>query len=131
VLEFVSLDGWLMAVNGHVESLNDLDEETLKYHENDMNYNWMTIISKWLLLDDVNEKSKVQDGRTSSRVSFLNLVSAFMLEQDLIIDIGNMEFTLSEKSQSIIGHYFMEVEYNRGILELLYGGAQHADNIEN
>ncbi|BEP30302.1 DUF6063 family protein [Helicovermis profundi] len=131
VLEFVSMETWLNEVNLHIASLKEHDEETLKYHESDMHYNWLLIIEKWSLIDDINEKSKVQDGRTNSHVSFLNLVKNFMLGEDLINDIGNMEYELTEKAKDIIGHYFMELEYNRGILELLYKGENDANNIED
>ena len=131
VLDFVSMDLWLDAVNSHIDTLKEYDEDTLKYHENDMHYNWLSIIEKWILIDDINEKSKVQDGRTNSHLSFLNLVKNFMIEEELISDIGNLEIVLTEKAKDIVGRYFMELEYNRGILELLYKGANNANDIKN
>lgn len=131
VLEFVSMEVWLDMINVHIDALKEHDEDVLKYHESDMHYNWLTIINNWSLIDDVNEKSKVQDGRTNSRLSFLNLVKNFMLEEELVIDIGNMEVALTEKAKDIVGRYFMELEYNRGILELLYKGGSNANNIKN
>ncbi len=131
VRDFVRFDVWLAAINAHIEQISEMDKETLKYYENDMNYNWATIIEKWEDLDEINERAKTQGKRTHSRVSFLNSVIEFMTSQHLISDEGNMEYSLTEKAKSIVGHYFMEVEYNRGVLELMYGGVKNADDIEN
>ncbi|GAY76190.1 hypothetical protein NBRC111894_1744 [Sporolactobacillus inulinus] len=46
-------------------------------------------------------------------------------------DIGNEEIRLTEKAKTIIQRYFMEVEYNKGIFEFLYGfegDEPHADD---
>lgn len=120
VLDFVSMDTWLESVNQNIQKLEELDEQTLKYLEDDFNYNWLGIINNWRLLDDVNESASVQDARTKSRLSLLNQTRDFLIKEGLARDIGNFELELTEKSRAIIGHYFMETEFNRGILELLY-----------
>lgn len=131
IMDFVTMDLWLQSVNDAIELLEEHDEETLKYFEKDLQYNWTKIIEKWQLLDDINEKAKVQDGRTKSRLSFLNMTRDFLKAEGLIEDIGNGEIALTDKSMDIVGRYFMEVDYNRGILEMLYEGDDYADNIES
>ena len=44
----------------------------------------------------------------------------FLIEQEISEEIGNQELTLTEKAKTIVQRYFMELEYNRGILEFLY-----------
>ncbi|MGO3169087.1 DUF6063 family protein, partial [Senegalia sp. (in: firmicutes)] len=75
-----------------------------------------------------------QDARTNSRFSFLNTVRNFLKDQDLIDDIGNDEITLTEKAKTIIKRYYMEYDFNRGILDFIYGitqkeGEKNASNI--
>ncbi|MCY9663666.1 DUF6063 family protein, partial [Paenibacillus alginolyticus] len=54
----------------------------------------------------------------------------------IVIDIGNQEITLTEKAKVVVQRYFMELEYNRGILEFLYQsdsiegeGSEHASDL--
>lgn len=120
VRDFLKVETWLDHINQHVESLSEHDEDILKSVEKDMQYNWLTIIEKWHAIDDTNERALKQDGRTNSRLSFLNSVKKFMIEQELIEDIGNMELVLTEKSKDIVMKYYMDSDYNREILEFLY-----------
>lgn len=120
ILEFTSMSNWLENINELIQTLSTHSDEALEFMQKDMNYNWKMIIEKWHAIDDTNEKVKKQDGRTNSRISFLNMVKKFMQDQDLITDLGNMEITMTEKSKDIVGKYYMDVEYNRGIIEQLY-----------
>lgn len=118
--DFISIEEWLEAVNSRVGSLKDHGEENLKILEKDYEYNWIDIVNKWEPLDDLKENVKTQDARTKSRYSILEITKNFLIAQELIIDIGNSEIELSEKAKIIIQRYYMEYEYNRGILEFIY-----------
>ncbi len=121
ILEFTTMGLWLSAVNEQVEMLSRHDEEVLLYRQREMNYNWKAIVDKWLSLDDTNERAKKQDARTNSRLSFLNTVKQFLLLQELVVDLGNGEIALTDRSKDIVGKYYMDSEYNREILAFLYG----------
>lgn len=118
--DFLSISSWLDSINERIESLKGHDPEKLKSICKEQEYNWVAIMEKWEAMDDINEKVKVQDARTISRKSFLNIVKQFLIDQKLIEDIGNDEITLTEKAKVIIQKYYMEVDYNRGILEFIY-----------
>lgn len=119
--DFISMDEWLAKVNERIDSLNEHDEEELKELEKEYEYNWISIIEKWDPLDDLKENVKKQGARTKSRLSFLNITKRFLEEQELVKDIGNDEIELTEKAKTIIQRYYMEYEFNRGILEFIYG----------
>ncbi|EOD00251.1 DUF6063 family protein [Caldisalinibacter kiritimatiensis] len=118
--DFISLENWLLSINERVLALKEYDKEELKELEKDYEYNWISIVEKWDAMDDLKENVKTQDARTNSRLSFLNTVKKFLEEQGLINDIGNDEIELTEKAKTIIQRYYMELEYNRGILEFMY-----------
>lgn len=120
VLEFLPMDMWLDTLNQYVETLANHDYETLQDKQKEMQYNWLAIIDKWNAIDDTNEKVKKQDARTNSRLSFMNSVKQFMIGQDLLLDVGNMEMALTEKSKDVVRRYYMDSEYNRDLLEFLY-----------
>jgi hypothetical protein len=71
-------------------------------------------------MDDIKETVKRQTGNTISRLSFLDTVKRFLLEQQLAEEVGAGELALTEKTKMIVQRYFMELEYNRGILNFLY-----------
>jgi hypothetical protein len=100
--------------------LTEHDEEKLKTLDQEFEYNWSAIIQKWTDMDEIKEKVKSQDARTISRKSFLNTVKKFLEDQELIKDIGNEELELTEKAKTIIQRYYMEYDYNRGILDFMY-----------
>ena len=77
------------------------------------------MVDKWDALDDIKENVQ-QTARTASRMSFMNIVKRFLLDQELIEEIGNDEIQLTEKAKAIIQRYYMEMEYNREILEFIY-----------
>ncbi|MGG3693697.1 DUF6063 family protein [Heyndrickxia ginsengihumi] len=118
--DFISMSDWLEQVNDRLETLQEIEEEELKEIEKEYEYNWSAIIGKWADMDDIKETAKVQSGRTISRLSFLYTVKRFLIAQELVQDIGNDELQLTEKAKVIVQRYFMELEYNRGILEFIY-----------
>ncbi|WP_353948653.1 DUF6063 family protein [Sporolactobacillus sp. Y61] len=127
---FLRLDEWVRFIQERIDQLKTHDEEELKQLEQEFSYNWRLIIEKWDDMDDIKESAKRQSGNTISRLSFIDTVKRFLADQGLVQDIGNEEIRLTEKAKTIIQRYFMEVEYNKGILEFIYGfkEEQHADN---
>ncbi|WP_352417769.1 DUF6063 family protein [Proteiniborus sp.] len=118
---FLPINKWLVAVNNYMMTLEEIDKEELKELEKEYEYNWVSVLEEWNALDDIREGVKVQDARTNSRLSFLSTVKSFLEAQNLILDIGNDEIELTEKSKTIIQRYYMDYEYNRGILDFMYG----------
>lgn len=134
---FIGLDEWTALVNERIELLKSHPEAELKEMEREFSYNWTSLIEKWSAMDDIKETASRQSGNTISRVSFMDTVRRFLVAQELVSDIGNQEVALTEKTKVIVQRYFMELEYNRGILEFLYqfdtddkrGGSDHAGHI--
>lgn len=118
--DFIQISDWAVAVQQRMETLKEHDVEELKSYSAEFSYNWQMIIEKWDSMDDLKEQAKKQTGNTISRLSFLDTVRRFLVDQELAQDIGNNEITLTEKSKTIIQRYFMDLDYNRGILEFLY-----------
>ncbi|WP_276619675.1 DUF6063 family protein [Syntrophomonas wolfei] len=118
--EFLTLDHWLTRLNERLLALKEINPKELEKMESELEYNWQQVIDKWDALDDLKEKVKAQDARTRSRLGFLNTVKKFLEAQDLIRDIGEDEVTLTEKAQTIIQRYYMEVQHNQNILEFIY-----------
>ncbi len=117
---FINMEEWLEAVNTRMESLAEIDKERLQKLEEEQEYNWQRILEKWMALDDVKEKAKKLTGVTTSRISFLNMTKHFLEKQDMIRDIGNSEIEITEKTKVIIQRYYMDYEYNRGLLDFIY-----------
>lgn len=138
---FIPLDEWAILVQERIESLKEHDEDELKCYESEFSYNWSAIIEKWDTMDDIKETAKRQTGNTISRLSFLDTVRRFLLEHRLAEEVGAGELGLTEKTKVIVQRYFMELEYNRGILNFLYSlderenrseeEARHAVDLEN
>ena len=118
--DFIQNSDWAIAVQQRIETLKEHDIEELKSFSVEFSYNWQMIIEKWDSMDDLKEQAKKQTGNTISRLSFLDTVRRFLVDQELVQDIGNNEITLTEKAKTIIQRYFMDLDYNRGILEFLY-----------
>ena len=118
---FITIEEWLESVNERIEVLAEMDEEALLAKEKELEYNWTKIIEFWLALDNLKETAKRQTGKTKSRISFLNMTKVFLEKQELVEDLGNSELALTEKAKDIVQKYYMEYEYNRAILEFLYG----------
>lgn len=127
--QFLRLDEWVVSIQDRIEQLKSHDVEELKELEKEFSYNWGLIIEKWDDMDDVKETAKKQSGNTISRLSFIDTVKRFLVDQELIKEIGNDEITITEKAKTIVQRFFMEIEYNKGVLEFIYGferGKEHA-----
>ncbi|MDP4142992.1 MAG: DUF6063 family protein [Bacillota bacterium] len=118
--DFLPMGEWLSSINERISSIKEHGVEKLKEIDREQDYNWSSIIEKWEDMDEIKEKVKAQDARTNSRKSFLNMVKQFLLSQELINDIGNEELQLTEKAKTIIQRYYMDYDYNRGILDFMY-----------
>jgi hypothetical protein len=118
---FLLMEEWMNLVQQRINGLREHSAEELKALSQEYSYHWPDIIEKWDAMDDVKETAKRQSGATISRLSFLDAVRRFMLDQDLAKQVGPDELDLTEKTKMIVQRYFMEREYNRGILEFLYG----------
>ncbi|WP_343073116.1 DUF6063 family protein [Salicibibacter cibarius] len=118
--DFVRPDLWTDAVQERIQGLRGHNEEMLKTYESDFAYNWRNVIEKWEDMNDVKEGVKQQSGNTISRLSFIDTVRRFLIDQELAEDIGNDETALTEKAKTIVQRFFREEEYNRGILSFLY-----------
>ncbi|MFT7791361.1 UNVERIFIED_CONTAM: DUF6063 family protein [Escherichia coli] len=127
--DFISMSDWLEQVNERLETLQAIEEEELKELEKEYEYSWSAIIGKWTDMDDLKETAKVQSGKTISRLSFLHTVKRFLVAQELVKDIGNDELQLTEKAKVIVQRYFMELEYNRGILEFIYSIGRQKEGV--
>lgn len=118
--DFLTISDWLFKLNERISALKEQGLEKLKEMDKELDYNWSALVEKWTDMDEIKETVKVQDARTISRKSFLNTVKQFLEAQELVKDIGNEELELTEKSKTIIQRYYMEYDYNRGILDFMY-----------
>ncbi|AOM81799.1 DUF6063 family protein [Salisediminibacterium beveridgei] len=118
--DFVPKSEWVERINERIESLSGHGEEQLKSWEEDYRYHWRGIIEKWQGMDDVRETAKKQAGNTISRLSFLDTVRRFLLDQEIARDIGNGEITLTEKAKIIVQRFFMDADMNQELLEFIY-----------
>lgn len=117
---FITMSEWLEAIQNRMEALWALGEEQLKKVEEEQEYNWQKIVEKWMALDDVKENAKKLTGVMASRLSFLNMTKQFLEKQEMVKDIGNYELELTEKTKVIMQRYYMDYEYNRGLLDFIY-----------
>lgn len=118
--DFLPVNEWLSSFSQRIMSLKEHGLEKLKELDKEYDYNWSAVIDKWEDMDEIKENVKSQDARTNSRKSFINIVKQFLVSQELIKDIGNEELELTEKAKIIIQRYYMEYDYNRGILDFMY-----------
>lgn len=118
--DFIGIDDWARLVNERIYVLMEHDDEKLIEREKEFSYNWKQIIEKWEDMNDIKETAKRQSGNTISRLSFMDTAKRFLLDQGLIEEIGNDEVVLSEKAKTIVQRFYMDVEYNKGILEFIY-----------
>ncbi|GIP37913.1 hypothetical protein J31TS4_11930 [Paenibacillus sp. J31TS4] len=118
--DFLTISEWMVKVGERVETLSEHGEEALQRYGRDFDVNWTVIIDKWDAMNDVREAAVRQSGRTISRFNFLYKTCDFMKKQGIIHEIGEDEYELTEKTQMIVQRYFMESEYNRGILQFMY-----------
>lgn len=117
---FITMAEWLEAIQNRMEALWALGEEQLKKVEEEQEYNWQKIVEKWMALDDVKENAKKLTGVMASRLSFLNMTKQFLEKQEMVKDIGNYELELTEKTKVIMQRYYMDYEYNCGLLDFIY-----------
>jgi len=61
----------------------------------------------------------------------MNSAKNFLIAQGLAEEIGNEELKITEKSKIIVQRFFMDYEYNRGILEVLYEFSGYGTYEEN
>lgn len=122
--DFIRMDDWVREVHKNIQALKEHDEEMLEREEKEFSYNWRQIIRKWDDMNDIRESAKRQAGNTISRLSFLDTVKRFLIDQELVREIGNMELALTEKAKTIIQKYFMDLSYNKGIFEFIYADKQ-------
>lgn len=118
--DFVGISLWLQAMDEQIESLHHHEETVLKEKEAEYNFNWLTLMQKWHDMDSIKETVKKQDARTNSRVSFLHMAKNFLVQQQIVREIGNGEMELTEKAKTIYSSYFMDADYNHKILNFMY-----------
>lgn len=118
--DFLPSDEWIKLIQERIDLLTSHSEERLIELEKEFSYNWRLIIEKWQDMDDIKESAKKQTGNTISRLSFIDTTTRFLLDQGLLKEVGPDEFTITEKTKTIVESYFMEVEYNKGIFAFLY-----------
>lgn len=129
--DFLPMAEWVQAVQQRIDVLQEHSEEKLAELASEFSYNWPSIIEKWNQMDDLQEQAKRQSGHTVSRLSFLDTVRRFLVDQQLLADIGNYEVELTEKAKTVIQRYFMDSEFNRGILEFMYQFENHAEEVNS
>ena len=117
---FITLHDWLISVNERLNVLIEMDAGILKEKEAEYEYNWTDLLQNWEAMDNIKEGIKRRTARTVSRMSFMHIVKTFMLKEGICAEIGPEELALTDKSMAIVSKYFMEYEYNRGIIEFLY-----------
>ena len=118
--EFITTVDWLSSLNERLNVLRDFDDEHLKEMEQAYEYNWLDILKNWEAMDNVKEGIRRRTARTVSRMSFMIIVKNFMLKEGIAKEIGPDELVLTDKTNAIVTKYFMEYEYNRGIIEFIY-----------
>ncbi len=128
--DFLSLANWYKSIDERIKALEGIGIEKLLELEKDYEYNWTEIINKWNSMDAINESITKQSSRTKSRLGFLFNVKNFLIEENLAEHIGNDEFILTDKAKVIVQRFFMDDEYNRGILDIIYNYNVES-NIEN
>lgn len=118
--DFITVDDWMHSVNERIEALKQMDSDSLEMLEQEYEYNWTRIIDRWDAMDIVKEGVKRQTARTVSRKSFMLIATKFMLAMDLAYEIGHEELRITQKAKVIVQRFFMDVEYNRGIMDVIY-----------
>lgn len=118
--DFIRVEDWLLLVQERIDGLKEHNPEELREYEKQFSYNWTAIIEKWDAMDDIKETAKRQSGNTISRFSFMDTVKRFLLTEKLAEEVGENELAMTEKTRIIVQRYFMELQYNRGILQFLY-----------
>jgi len=118
--ESITSSDWMRSLDERIQSLKHLSDEELDEKEETYEYHWKDIIRNWDAMDVVKEGIRRHTARTVSRLSFIKIVAGFMKAQDLIEEIGDQEYSLTKKAMAITENYYMDYEYNRGVLEFIY-----------
>lgn len=118
--EFITTVEWLSSLNERLQVLKQFDEDHLKALEAEYDYNWRDVLKNWEAMDNIKEGIKRRTARTVSRMSFIMIVKQFMIKEGIAMEVGADELKMTDKAMSIVTKYFMEYEYNRGILEFIY-----------
>ena len=118
--EFLTTVDWLTSLNERISVLKDFDEDYLKDMEEEYEYNWLDILKNWEAMDNVKEGIRRRTARTVSRMSFMMIVKNFMIKEGIAGEIGADELVLTDKAKAVVSKYFMEYEFNRGIIEFIY-----------
>lgn len=132
--DFLTAKDWIERIDERLQQIKGIGEKELLEKEDQYEYHWTELIKNWDAMDSIREGIKRQTARSVSRMSFIQIVADFMKEQELIRLIGDQEFALTEKFQGIIENYYMDYEYNRGVLEFIYQferGKEDAGYIED
>lgn len=134
--DFISTASWLESVNERIEGLKQLGEERLKEMEMTQEYNWLGIIERWDAMDNIKENVVRQTAHSNVRISHIKHAKKFLMAQKLVEEVGQDELALTQKAKIIVQKYYMEYEYNRGILEVIYQmehkkGDEHASDIQD
>lgn len=118
--DFITINDWMNALNERLQALKQMSEAALEELEQEYEYNWHGIIRQWDAIDIIKEGVKRQTAKTISRKSFMHIVTKFLIGEGLAIEIGEEELALTEKAKVIVQWFFMDYEYNRGIMEVIY-----------
>ncbi|MCF8011935.1 MAG: DUF6063 family protein [Clostridiales bacterium] len=118
--DFLPLEQWMEKIRERVSTLKEHGEETLDQAVQETEWNWKAVIDYWESLDDLKENAKRQDTRQQTRLGFLKRVIRFLKDQKLIDEQGSGELVLTQKAKVIVQRYFMDREYNRGLLQFMY-----------
>ncbi len=128
--EFITISFWLECIESRISALETIGEEKLLELEKDYQYNWLGIIKQWRATNIINENVKKQTRASGSRLSFMETAKKFLLAENLAMDIGNDELILTDKTKVIVQRFFMDYEYNRGILDIMYSYSSESEQGE-
>lgn len=117
--DFLTYDEWMRLIDERITSLADHQAETDEASE-DLEWNWTGVVKRWGELDHLRENAKKLDARQNTRFGYMQRYFNFLQDQDLAEDQSNQEIVLTEKAKVIVQRYFMNKEYNRGILQFMY-----------
>lgn len=118
--DFLTLDDWMESLDQRLMALKGIDEASLIELEQEYEYNWIKLIEHWESIDIIKETVKKQTARTQSRKSFMNIAKDFLIKEGLAQEVCFEELALTEKAKVIVQRFFMDYEYNRGILDVIY-----------
>lgn len=125
--DFITVNDWMESLDERLQALKQIDEASLIELEQEYEYNWVGIITHWDSMDIIKETVKKQTARTNSRKSFMSIAKDFMIKEDLAKEVGYEELALTEKARVVVQRFFMDYEYNRGIIEVIYSFADYEE----